>query len=55
MERCKWTRPNVRVHGLTLHASPKLYFVKVDVKSAFDSIKLDKMFEVLDEVLNMVR
>ena len=34
--------------------SPKLYFVKVDVKSAFDSIKLDKLFEVLDEVLSTV-
>lgn len=36
-------------------ASPKLYFVKVDVKSAFDSIKLDKLFEVLGEVFNTVR
>ncbi|KAJ9117963.1 hypothetical protein QFC20_000244 [Naganishia adeliensis] len=40
---------------LEMHGTiPKLHFVKVDVKSAFDSIKLDKLFDVLKEVFNTV-
>lgn len=43
------------IRTLTLHScSPELHFVKVDVKSAFDSIRLDKLFEVMDEILNSV-
>lgn len=34
--------------------SPKLHFVKVDVKSAFDSIDLDKLFNVLKKIFNTV-
>ncbi|KAI5453708.1 Telomerase reverse transcriptase [Naganishia albida] len=31
---------------------PKLHFVKVDVKSAFDSIDLEKLFNVLKKIFN---
>lgn len=34
--------------------SPKLYFVKMDITAAFDSIKQDKMLEVVSNFLDKV-
>jgi len=34
--------------------SPKLYFVKMDIKAAFDTIKQDKMLEVVSSLLDQV-
>lgn len=34
---------------------PKLYFAKMDIKSAFNSVKHDKMLQVMDELLDKVR
>jgi hypothetical protein len=56
-------RPNVSCHDpglwrvkLTLIRilSPKLYFVKMDITAAFDSIKQDKMLEVVSNFLDKV-
>ena len=33
---------------------PKLYFVKMDIKAAFDTIKQDKMLEVVSSLLDQV-
>jgi hypothetical protein len=35
-------------------SSPKLYFVKMDIKAAFDTIKQDKMLEVVSSLLDQV-
>ncbi|WVQ75065.1 hypothetical protein IAR50_004674 [Cryptococcus sp. DSM 104548] len=36
-------------HGTTL---PKLYFVKMDIKAAFDTIKQDRLLEIVEEMLD---
>jgi hypothetical protein len=43
-------------HGPKMEAdsSPKLYFVKMDIKAAFDTIKQDKMLEVVSSLLDQV-
>lgn len=33
---------------------PQLYFIKTDIKAAFDSIKQDKMLEMLEDMLRQV-
>lgn len=35
-------------------SSPKLYFVKMDIKAAFDTIKQDKMLQVVSSLLDQV-
>lgn len=34
---------------------PKLYFVKVDVRAAYDTIKQDKLLQIVDALLTEVR
>lgn len=34
---------------------PKLYFVKVDVRAAYDTIKQDKLLQIVDDLLTEVR
>lgn len=36
------------------NGSPKLYFVKVDVRTCFDSIEQEKLLEILQRVLSEV-
>lgn len=55
MVRCKSSviprKPAHQLNKQMFTHSPKLYFVKVDVKSAFDSIDQDKLLGVLEEIL----
>jgi len=39
---------------LETDSSPKLYFVKMDIKAAFDTIKQDKMLQVVSSLLDQV-
>jgi len=41
-------------HEINADSSPKLYFVKMDIKAAFDTIKQDKMLEVVSSLLDRV-
>jgi hypothetical protein len=41
--------------GGTDRVRPPLYFVKVDIKAAFDTIKQDKMLKIVEELLDKVR
>jgi len=34
------------------HVSRPLYFVKVDIKSCFDTIKQEKLLEIMESVVN---
>lgn len=34
---------------------PRVYFVKMDIKAAFDTIKQDKVLEVVAELLDKVK
>ena len=34
-----------------MRTRPKLYFVKVDVKACFDTIKQDKLLSIIEELL----
>lgn len=38
-----------------LARSPKLYFVKVDVRAAYDTIQQDKLLQIVEAVLTEVR
>lgn len=42
------------VLGQKLTTRPRLYFVKMDIKSAFDTIKQDKMLEIIENLLDQV-
>ena len=35
--------------------SPKLYFVKVDAQACYDTIKQDKLLEIVQSILESVR
>jgi len=39
----------------TLTVRPKLFFVKMDIKAAFDTIKQDKVLQVVEKMLDKVR
>ncbi|KAL8280819.1 hypothetical protein RQP46_006823 [Phenoliferia psychrophenolica] len=47
-QRIKAFKESLQVPGQKL---PKLYFVKVDVKACFDTIKQDKVLEIIESVL----
>jgi hypothetical protein len=34
---------------------PTLYFVKMDIRAAFDTIRQDKMLEIVSDLLDKVR
>lgn len=40
--------------GQKLTTRPRLYVVKMDIKSAFDTIKQDKMLEIIENLLDQV-
>lgn len=35
-------------------SSPRLFFVKMDIRAAFDTIKQDKMLKIVDGLLSKV-
>lgn len=37
-----------------MSTSPKLYFVKVDVRAAYDTIQQDKLLQIVEAVLEEV-
>jgi len=39
---------------MSVCCSPELYFVKVDVKACFDTIKQDKLLGLVEEILSDV-
>ena len=56
MGSCEFFVSTPRLWMLTSKARrPKLYFVKTDVKKAFDTINHGKLLEVLQEILDRVR
>ena len=45
---------NLSSELMSVCCSPELYFVKVDVKACFDTIKQDKLLGLVEEILSDV-
>lgn len=55
MAKCKPPSPALVTIRTDQIASPKLYFVKVDVRACFDTIEQEKLLEILTHIISDVR